>query len=256
MYISQESPAETDQRLRRLAAMTSIEMYDGDWWYEEFPGEQFPARVRPDAIALVRDQNGWCQPVPVRPADHPGERFRIWSCHFPDGVDNSGFVGWLAARIKARTGSGVLVVCGPNDSRGGIYDYWGCPVEAAAAVLSEVAALRGSSTTLDGRRMRAVATASVGEVNADTLFAFAQEGSTVWARYAGGAVQLGYLVGTLRPGRLTFRYAQVDGLGEVHGGRSVCDVTVLADGRVRLLEHFHWESREGSGTNVLEEVAE
>jgi len=26
------------------------------------------------------------------------------------------------------------------------------------------------------------------------------------------------------------------------------------DGRIRLLEHFQWESREGSGTNTFEEV--
>ena len=82
--------------------------------------------------------------------------------------------------------------------------------------------------------MRAVQTAGAGEVDGDTLFSFAQSGSTVSAHYAGGAVELDY--------------------GEVHGGRSVCEVTRHTDGRLRLLEHFHWESREGSGTNALEEV--
>jgi len=104
--------------------------------------------------------------------------------------------------------------------------------------------------------MRAVATATGGQVDANTLFTFAQEGSTVWARYAGGAVELGYLVGSVTSGGFVFRYSQVDRRGEVHGGRSVCDIALLPDGRVRLLEHFSWESREGSGTNVLEEVAE
>ena len=108
--------------------------------------------------------------------------------------------------------------------------------------------------SLDGLRMRTVATAAAGEVDRNTLFLFGQRGNTVWARYAGGGVELGYLVGSVTSGRLVFRYSQVDPTGEVHGGRSVCDVTLLPDGRVRLLEHFHWESREGSGTNVLEEV--
>lgn len=109
---------------------------------------------------------------------------------------------------------------------------------------------------LDGLRMRAVATAEAGEVGRDTLFRFGQKGETVWAHYTGGAVEMGYLVGSVASGRFVFRYSQVELSGEVHGGSSVCDVTLLPDGRVRLLEHFRWESRDGSGTNVLEEVDE
>lgn len=110
--------------------------------------------------------------------------------------------------------------------------------------------------SFDGLRMRAVQTAGAGEVDRDTLFSFAQSGSTVSAHYTGGAVELGYLVGSVATGHLLFRYCQVDRGGEVHGGRSVCEVTRHTDGRLRLLEHFHWESREGNGTNVLEEVDE
>jgi hypothetical protein len=78
----------------------------------------------------------------------------------------------------------------------------------------------------------------------------------LWAHYGGGEVQVGYLVGTVAPGRLIFRYDQVHRSGDVHGGHSWCDVSTLTDGRISLLEHFRWESREGSGTNVLEEVAD
>jgi len=42
----------------------------------------------------------------------------------------------------------------------------------------------------------------------------------------------------------------------VHGGRSDCEIGALPDGRLRLVERFQWESRDGSGTNVLEEVDE
>jgi len=266
VHVNRETPEETEQRLRSVAAAMTVEVLDGVWWYEEFPLEGFPSRVRSDAIALVRDRERWCQLVPVRAADRPREELRLWSCRFPRGLDNSGFVGWLATRIKTRTGSGILVVCGQNGDRGGVYDYWGCPAEAGEAVLSEVLALnraggpadaprRTAPEVFEGVRMRAVATGASGSVGADTLFTFGQRGTTVWARYAGGAVPLGYLVGTLSAGRLAFRYAQVDLLGEVHGGRSVCDVEHLPDGRLRLLEHFQWESREGSGTNIIEESA-
>jgi hypothetical protein len=102
--------------------------------------------------------------------------------------------------------------------------------------------------------MRAVATAPCGQVDAGTLFSFGQQGATIWAHYSGGSVWIGYLVGTLAAGRLVYRYTQIDRRGEVHGGRSVCDVNRLPDGRLRLLEHFEWDTRDGSGTNVLEEV--
>jgi hypothetical protein len=264
MYVSRETSEESDRRLRRVAAAMDIEVLDGDWWFEEFPLERLDDRVRSDAIALVRDGDGWSQLVPVRTDDRSTERFRLWCCHFPTDVDNSGFVGWLATRIKRKTGSGIFVVCGQNSARDGIYDYAGCPASVANIVLGEIRALIADSQSvppqqrcvesLDGRQMRVVATADGSEVSADTLFAFAQFGNTVSARYAGGNVRLGHLVGTLAAGELNFRYAQVDHAGRVDGGRSVCEVSLLPDGRVQLREHFHWETRDGSGTNILQET--
>jgi hypothetical protein len=102
--------------------------------------------------------------------------------------------------------------------------------------------------------MRAVGTGETGQVSGDTLFVFSQRGSTVSARYSGGAVEVGFLVGRVRADRMVFRYCQVDREGEVHGGRSACEVSRLPDGRIRLQEYFRWESREGSGINVLEQV--
>ena len=109
--------------------------------------------------------------------------------------------------------------------------------------------------SLDGIQMRVVSTAEGGEVNTETLFGFVQDGSVVSARYAGGKVQLGYLVGTISAEGVRFRYAQVDNDGRLDGGHSTCEISRMADGRIRLLEHFKWDSREGSGTNVFEEIA-
>ncbi len=108
--------------------------------------------------------------------------------------------------------------------------------------------------SLNGVRMRVVSTAEGGEVNTDTIFEFVQDGSIVSARYAGGKVQLGYLVGTMSADVLHFRYAQVDNSGRLDGGHSTCEIGRRANGRMQLIEHFVWDSREGSGTNVFEEV--
>ena len=35
----------------------------------------------------------------------------------------------------------------------------------------------------------------------------------------------------------------------------VCELQQLPDGRMALTEHFTWESRAGSGTNLLEQIA-
>jgi len=103
MDVSREGPAETDARLRRVVAEAALETFPGAWWFDELPLAAFPARVRPDAVALVRDRNCWSQLVPVRFGDAPAEQVRLWCFQFPAGLDNSGFVGWLATRIKRET---------------------------------------------------------------------------------------------------------------------------------------------------------
>ena len=108
--------------------------------------------------------------------------------------------------------------------------------------------------SLDGVRMHVVTTATVGVVNAETLFTFTQEGSVVSARYSGGKVRLGYLVGEISPKGLHFRYAQLDVDGNLDGGHSTCEVSRAHDGKIRLIEHFEWASREGSGANIFEEL--
>lgn len=108
--------------------------------------------------------------------------------------------------------------------------------------------------SLDGIKMRVVSTGEGGEVNTETLFEFTQDGSVVSAHYAGGKVRLGYLVGTISEKGLHFRYAQVDNDGRLDGGYSTCEIERTGDGRLQLAEHFKWDSREGSGTNLYEEI--
>jgi hypothetical protein len=107
---------------------------------------------------------------------------------------------------------------------------------------------------LDQVVMYVSSTADQGVVGQGTRLRFSQKGSRVTARYDGGAVSRGCLVGTLSGSQLIFRYVQVEASGEIHGGRSVCDVDRQPDGRVRIQEHFVWRTRSGSGTNVFEEM--
>jgi hypothetical protein len=107
---------------------------------------------------------------------------------------------------------------------------------------------------LDGRVLSVSATASRGVVDSNTLLRFRQQGDRVLGRYGGGSVLRGCLVGRIEGHRLLFRYAQVERSRQIHGGTSVCEVLYQADGRARIVEHFTWRTREGSGTNVFDEV--
>lgn len=105
---------------------------------------------------------------------------------------------------------------------------------------------------LDGVVMRVSDTAKTGVIDSATRLRFSQKGARVLGRYGGGRVSRGYLVGTMRGAELHFRYTQMEASGEIHGGTSVCDVIRRPDGGWRMLEHFRWRTREGSGTNVFE----
>lgn len=108
-------------------------------------------------------------------------------------------------------------------------------------------------TNLDGLMMYVSSTAANGVVDTATRLRFRQRGDRVIARYAGGNVARGVLVGRFVNDDLLFRYAQRERDGAIHGGRSRCEVVVRA-GRVRLVEHFEWSTRTGAGVNVFDEV--
>jgi hypothetical protein len=107
---------------------------------------------------------------------------------------------------------------------------------------------------LDKRTMFVSSTASTGIVSGDTRLHFTQRGERVFARYQGGAVTHGYLAGRCVGNTLRFRYVQREAGSAIHGGESVCEVQQLADGRLRVIEHFVWSTRPGAGTNIFDEL--
>lgn len=136
VQISHETPEQTEQRLLKVIAECDFKVYDGSYAFEEFPLNDFPSSIRQDAIALVRDNEVWSQLVPSNKVSK--ELFKVFSFHFDDCKDNSGFVGWLATHLKTKLGTGVFVTCGQNTNRGGIFDYWGCPIELEEKMISAV----------------------------------------------------------------------------------------------------------------------
>ncbi len=140
MYISHETPQQTDARLQRVLAEAELVLFPHAYAFVEMAASRFPVELVSDALAFVRDENVWSALVPATSPDQ--EPFAVFSFHFTPGLDNSGFVGWLASHLKSTLGTGVMVVCGQNSNRGGIFDYWGAPFSVANQVVTEIHRLR------------------------------------------------------------------------------------------------------------------
>ena len=112
------------------------------------------------------------------------------------------------------------------------------------------------STSVDGRVFKSTANTSDGDVGGETYFWFEQSDDLVHARYEGGEVRLGYLVGRHLGDSLEFRYTHLTVEGTTATGRSTDRIERLDDGRLRLHERWEWDSKPGSGTSVLEELTE
>ena len=124
--VSRETAEETESRLQGVIGLADLQVLPGAWSFVE---SEDPPALDADVLAVVRDDDGWSTLRPAADESGEEERFGVFSFHFPEGVDTSGFVGWLASALKQRLGTGVFVVCGSNRRRGGIYDYWGCPID-------------------------------------------------------------------------------------------------------------------------------
>ncbi|MEP1093684.1 MAG: hypothetical protein ABJG78_01165 [Cyclobacteriaceae bacterium] len=105
---------------------------------------------------------------------------------------------------------------------------------------------------LDGKKMNVVETAGNGVVNQDTVFQFSQTENVVNARYAGGLVRRGFLIGKIKQNQLEFKYAQEHEDGKIVGGESLCNISVQQNGKLTLVENFDWE--QGRGRNVFQEL--
>jgi len=140
MYISHETVQQTREHLCRVLSESQLVVYENPYTFIEVPASRFPIELAAEALAFVRDEEVWSALIPS--CSPKSEQFLIFGFHFTPGLDNSGFVGWLASHLKSRLGTGVLVICGQNSAHGGIFDYWGAPFSVGSQVIAEVRRLR------------------------------------------------------------------------------------------------------------------
>lgn len=107
---------------------------------------------------------------------------------------------------------------------------------------------------LSGVQMTVASSDAHSVVTGSTVLTFEQQGNVVSARYRGGEIVDGYLIGHLDGWLLRFRYVQADLSGRLDAGVSEGVLDRLADGRLCLTEHYQWLTRPERGTNTFEEV--
>jgi hypothetical protein len=246
--VSHERAVESERRLLGVLRAAEIVHLEGSWGFRR-DIDQAP----PEAVAAVRDDEGWCALVPA--ASGPGERFGLTRTTFPADIDNSGFVGWLATTIKRHLGSGVFVVCGDNPGRGGIFDYLGYPIRIADEVRGLIDALRsqpaGDPLDLDLHVFEVIDTSPTSAISTETVFEFREQDGVVEAAYMGGDVVRGLLTGRRDGERVQSAYAQLHADGQLRSGTNEMRLQRTDAGRLRLLEQFTW-SDGASGRNVLQ----
>ena len=115
-----------------------FKVFELPYYFREISIKHF--KFDSNALAMVKDDDVWSLLVPVEKAGT--ENFKIFRFHFEKGLDNSGFVGWLATKIKEKFGSGIFVICGQNSENGGIFDYNGCPIEISNEIIAYINKLR------------------------------------------------------------------------------------------------------------------
>ena len=110
---------------------------------------------------------------------------------------------------------------------------------------------------LQGKVFRSVSNTNNGEVNADTLFHYRQEGDLVTAQYSGGGIVAGHLIAkVLGDGRMDMRYHHLNADGAFMLGTCLSTPERLPDGRLRFKEQWQWLSGDMSaGHSEIEEIA-
>ncbi|WP_299436422.1 n-acetylglutamate synthase [uncultured Aquimarina sp.] len=107
---------------------------------------------------------------------------------------------------------------------------------------------------LNNKKFKALDNSSNGDVTADTIFHYRQEGDKIWASYAGGNIELGTLIGKLNDNKIILIYQQLNLKGEFLTGVCNTEITIKNE-KIQLNEKWQWTCKDYSkGDSLLEEI--
>ena len=109
---------------------------------------------------------------------------------------------------------------------------------------------------LEGKTFKLSESTDNGEVNSDTIFRYHQDGENIWAKYDGGSIRKGYLLGKMQEnGTLEFACHHINHEGSLSLGQCVSAPTMLSDGRLKDSEKWQWlTGGKSSGSSEVIEI--
>jgi hypothetical protein len=95
-----------------------------------------------------------------------------------------------------------------------------------------------------------------GETSPQTIFEYKQKGNILMARYQGGNIMEGHLMGKVSDnGEITMHYHQINEKGELNSGICHSRPQIMENGKLRLYETWQWLTGDQSkGQSVIEEI--
>lgn len=111
------------------------------------------------------------------------------------------------------------------------------------------------SINYDGRFFTPKFNSDNGEVDAQTLFAYHQDGENLFAEYSGGEVERGQMLGKVSfNGELDFYYQHINKMGNIMTGKCHSIPHILDNGKIELQEEWQWLNGDKSkGTSIVTE---
>ena len=106
------------------------------------------------------------------------------------------------------------------------------------------------------KKFKPVSNTDNGEISAETIFEYRQQGNMLISTYRGGQIKEGHLIGLVdKDGSIEMRYHQVNLKGELMTGICSSKPEMLENGKIRLHETWEWTSGDKSkGNSILEEI--
>jgi len=251
--ISDETAIATKIRLARLMPSVVVRRLPARFAFSE---DAEPVNWAAGDLAVIRGEDGRSVVRPAAddaPADNTLDAFEI---RFSTPSDNSGFIGYLASRLKEMTGAGSVVLCGAEQGR--IFDYYLVPTPVAALAGRYLDHLTRATPVsefgFDDRVFEVSGTTQNSEITPDTRFIFRMSGETLVGEYCGGTIVAGHILGrSEQPNRYRFGYTQLNALGGIATGTSSLSVDRTGDGRFHMIEEYV-RSDGGTGENRFVEV--
>lgn len=108
----------------------------------------------------------------------------------------------------------------------------------------------------NNRRFKIISSSSNGEVTAEIIFNYVQNGNILTCNYSDLNIIEGHLIGIVaNDGSIQMSYHQVSKYGLIATGVCSSKPELMPNGKIRLYESWQWTSEDQSkGESILEEV--